>query len=198
MANTVSNIARWMGIACLIFTSGSVQAELSDSLSNCRELPDVMERVQCYDAIVDDMREQPERHDNRVDDTVQPKSLQVPPVESKDEGQAVVSATAEPSLAELTPEELFGKDPIARTRAINDAMGESELKFVEARVTQVNRTAVGKLQIVLDNGQVWRQLDSRSLQLKENSMVLIRAASLGSFLLEKLPGSRSIRVKRID
>lgn len=198
MTNTVSDIARWMGIACLIFTSGSVQAELPGSLSDCRELPDVMERVQCYDAIVDGMREQPERHDSPAADTVQPQSSQVPPVESKDEGQSIASATAEPSLAELTPVELFGKDSRAMTRAINDATGQSELEFVEARVTHVSRTPYGKLQIVLDNGQVWRQLDSSRLQLSKNSEVRIRAASLGSFLLEKLPDSRSIRVKRIN
>lgn len=198
MTNTVSNIACRMCIACLIFAGGSVQADLPGSLSSCRELPVVLERVQCYDAIVDRMSEQPERNDNRVTDAVQPKSLQTPPIDSRDEGQAAASATSEPSLAELTPVELFGKDSLARTRAINDATGQNELEFVEARVTHVSRTPYGKLQIVLDNGQVWRQLDGSGLQLPKNSVVRIRSASLGSFLLEKLPKSRSIRVKRIN
>ena len=50
----------------------------------------------------------------------------------------------------------------------------------------------------LDNAQIWEQLDSSRLTLKTGEGILIKSARLGSFLLEKQTGSRSIRVKRID
>ena len=65
-------------------------------------------------------------------------------------------------------------------------------------MTDVQKSAYKKLTVTLDNGQVWRQLDNRPMHLKTGEAVVVREASLGSFLLEKQSGSRSIRVKRAN
>ncbi|MCZ6503043.1 MAG: hypothetical protein O6945_11070, partial [Gammaproteobacteria bacterium] len=55
-----------------------------------------------------------------------------------------------------------------------------------------------KLTVTLDNGQIWRQLDNNPLPLKSGETVVVRAALLGSFLMEKQSGGVSIRVKRLN
>lgn len=72
------------------------------------------------------------------------------------------------------------------------------IEQVEATVTDVRESAGKKLIVVLDNGQVWRQQDNKTLRLENGEAVIVRKASLGSFLLEKESGSRSIRVKLVN
>lgn len=52
--------------------------------------------------------------------------------------------------------------------------------------------------ITLDNGQVWKQVDSSSLRLRVGDAVEIERASLGSFMLKKQGSKRSMRVSRED
>ena len=60
------------------------------------------------------------------------------------------------------------------------------------------KSAYKKLIVTLDNGHIWRQLDNRPMPLKSGETVIVREASLGSFLMEKQSGSSSIRVKRVN
>ena len=77
-------------------------------------------------------------------------------------------------------------------------MAIEQISQIEAVVTDVRESATEKLTVALDNGQIWQQLDSQRLLLKSGETVIIRKASLGSFLMEKQSGSRSIRVKRAN
>lgn len=95
-------------------------------------------------------------------------------------------------------EALFGRDESASRARLQEKLGIKEVDAIEARVAQVDRTPYGKLMLSLDNGQVWRQLDSARLPVDKGEMVSIQRAGLGSFLLEKSSGSRTIRVRRID
>jgi hypothetical protein len=68
---------------------------------------------------------------------------------------------------------------------------------LHASLKEVDQNPHGKLVLHLDNGQIWRQLDSSRLPVRSGERVVIRSASMGSHLLEKASGSRKIRVKRI-
>ena len=83
-------------------------------------------------------------------------------------------------------------------RTLGTAIAIEQVEQIEATVTDVRESASNKLTVTLDNGQVWRQLDNKTLRLKNGEAVIVRKASLGSFLLEKESGSRSIRVKRLN
>lgn len=65
-------------------------------------------------------------------------------------------------------------------------------------VTAVTKNSSGRLTITLENGQIWRQMDSKTLRVSVGDKVFVRAKSLGSFMLSKETSSRSIRVKRVD
>ena len=93
---------------------------------------------------------------------------------------------------------LFGTDDAEAKRIVETTLAIDQIDQIEATVNDVSKSASGKLIASLDNGHVWRQLDSKTLLLDKGDVVIIREASLGSFLLEKASGSRSIRVKRVN
>ena len=69
---------------------------------------------------------------------------------------------------------------------------------VTAQVTQVDKSAYGKLVVRLSNDQVWRQIDSAKMRLSPGDEVVVRSSSLGSFQMRKLSGGKSLRVRRIN
>lgn len=93
---------------------------------------------------------------------------------------------------------LFGTTDAEAKRIVETSLAIEQLDQIEAIVTDVRRSANRKLTVTLDNGQVWRQLDSQPMHLKSGETVIVRKASLGSFLMEKQSGSRSVRVKRAN
>ncbi len=74
------------------------------------------------------------------------------------------------------------------------------LDSVTFGVAEIERSRHGKLFITLDNGQVWRQLDSDRVSYsarKGVESVEIRRAAFGSFKM-KLDGGRAFKVKRVE
>lgn len=72
-----------------------------------------------------------------------------------------------------------------------------QIKEESVVVTDITNNG-NKLTITLENGQIWRQLDTKRFPLNVGDAVIIRSASFGSFKLAKESSSRSIRVKRLD
>ncbi len=66
-----------------------------------------------------------------------------------------------------------------------------------ALVGQLGRSMHEKLVIHLENGQVWKQTDTRVVFLREGHKVSIRRTPSGGYLLEPLSGGRSIMVRRL-
>lgn len=130
-----------------------------ETLTQCRQIEEIEERVKCYDKVVDSL----------------PASDAVPDAQS-----------------------LFGRDDAEAKRIVETSLAIEQIDHVEAVVIEVRKSATGKLLVTLDNGQIWRQLDSQTLRLKSGESVIIRKASLNSFLMGKKSGGRSIRVKRAN
>ncbi len=155
-----------------------VQPALADeeTLTQCRQIDEITERVACYDKIVD----------SHV------------PVDSSD--SAEISTPPESAESNTVPDSqsLFGKNDAEAKRIVETSMAIKPIDQIEAKVTDVRKSANKKLTVTLDNGQTWRQLDNRPMPLKSGETVIVRKASLGSFLMEKQSGSRSIRVKRVN
>ena len=93
---------------------------------------------------------------------------------------------------------LFGTNDAEAKRIVEESLDIEQIDRIEARVTGVKDSSGRKMVVALDNGQTWRQLDNKSLHLESGEAVIVRKASLGSYLLEKESGSRPIRVKRIN
>ena len=93
---------------------------------------------------------------------------------------------------------LFGTTDAEAKRIVETTLDIEQIDHIATTVVAVKSSASRKMTIALDNGQTWRQLDNERLRLKDGEAVIIRKASLGSYLLEKQSGSRSIRVKRVN
>lgn len=148
----------------------------AEGLTTCRQVENIEQRVACYDRYVD---------------------AHFPTSSS---AQVEKSAAHEPPQPTATPDaqSLFGTTDAEAKRIVETSMAIEQISEIEAVVTDVRKSATRKLSVTLDNGQTWRQIDNQPLLLKRGEKVIVRKASLGSFLMEKQSGSRSIRVKRAD
>ena len=151
------------------------------ALTECRQIEDTVKRVACYDEIVDSSFPKDASEGRQT-----AKSPESKPPESTETG-TVPNAQS-----------LFGTTDAEAKRIIETSLAIEQVSEIEAIVADVRESATRKLTVTLDNGQIWRQLDSQSLHLKSGETVIIRKASLGSFFMEKKSGSRSIRVKRAN
>jgi hypothetical protein len=67
---------------------------------------------------------------------------------------------------------------------------------ISAQVKSLQKAADGTLLIELDNGQLWRQVDSKDLLLRAGDRVTISRGALDSFRIAT-PGNRHGRVRRL-
>lgn len=97
-----------------------------------------------------------------------------------------VKATAPPA-ASLTPERTFGLsgDQIVQLEARQGGGTPPEkLKSLTAQIASVSHNAEGRWVFTLDNGQVWRQTETRSFEASPGAAVRISSGAMGSFWIE--------------
>lgn len=146
------------------------------ALTECRQIVDLEKRVTCYDEVVDARYgSEPSEHTDGIEAPAPAEDREVPDARS-----------------------LFGTGDAEARQIVETTLEIEQIEQIEATVSDVRKSAGDKMIVTLDNGQTWRQLDSKTLLLKDGDIVIIRKASFGSFLLEKKSGSRSIRMKRIS
>jgi hypothetical protein len=175
-------------ILALTTTQVAVGSELLQKLIDCRALPSAVVRVDCYDQLVDA---------HAASTSQSPKTATAQQVEPVVTAPAATTAATEPT-GDISPEALFGKDSVEVRQSVQEATGTEEIDRMDARVSKVRPSATGKAIITLDNGQVWTQIDNSRLRLSSYDQVIIRRASLGSFMLNKIDSKTSMRVKRIS
>ncbi len=146
------------------------------AMTGCRQIEDIVERVACYDEIVDSHL--------RMDSGERAETTTRPQLAGPD---AVPDAQS-----------LFGTNVAEAKRIVETSLAIEQISQIEALVAKVRKSTNRKLTVALDNGQVWQQLDNQPMRLKSGETVIVRKASFGSFLLEKKSGGRSIRVKRTN
>ena len=140
-----------------------------EGLAKCRQIAEITARVACYDRLVD------ARYPMDSSDSVDSSAPTAPDAQS-----------------------LFGTNDAEAKRIVETSLAIEQINQIEAVVADVRESATKKLTVTLDNGHIWRQIDNKPMRLKRGETVIVRKASLGSFLMEKQSGSRSIRVKRVN
>lgn len=180
------------GICVFVTIPATDAAELPQTLVACRALNSAVARLDCYDQAVDAhkaLTDQPSA------DAVAPNSA----ASSTAATSAVAtSAAADAPATEMSPEALFGKNVVEVQKTVQEATGTKDIDRLESLVSKIRISASGKAIITLDNGQVWTQVDSSRLRLSSYDRVVIRKASLGSFMLTKVGSKTTMRVKRIS
>lgn len=168
--------------ACILGLSlGSVAPALAEAPSTaalyaCAEKADDAERLACYDAAVGRLKTAEE-----AGEITTVSREQVEKVQRESFGFSI------PSLPAIALPRLGGGDGEDR-----------EIDEITEAVASVAPGPDGKLRVRLENGQVWRQVDTTSVYLSRRNppeAALIRRAALGSFRM-KLDNGIFFRVTR--
>lgn len=88
----------------------------------------------------------------------------------------------------MTVEDSFG---------LKEKPKEEQIEKIYSLVTKVDKNAYGALKITFENGQVWKQTDSRYFKVKKDETLFIKTGALGSFILGRDNQNTTIRVKRL-
>ncbi len=145
------------------------QNAVTQDVYACRDISDEKARLACYDAAVGRLRAAEESGD-----VTTISRAQVEQVKRDSFGFKI------PSLPNFTNR--------------GGAKPESEVTSITAAVRSVS-TGAGKLRITLENGQVWSQIDDKSVRAKNAKSAEISQAALGSYKM-KLDDGLAFRVKR--
>lgn len=168
----ISGLAAVAAASVLSGQSAPLQdrAEPLARLMACREVADSAARLACFDAAAGAL------------DT------------AEREGEVVVFDRA--GIAE-TRRQLFGFEMPTLPRLFGNADTAPEIESIETTLQSAAFTSEGRWVFRLEDGSVWRQIDSERVRFRNRpgEAVRVRKASLGSFLLT-VDGGRAVRVRR--
>ena len=182
-------VAQSFAILAFTLPAAASADALRDELRVCRDLTDDEVRLICYDAAVD-------RSKKGAYSTPAPASGNTPAAPPAKPAGASDAAAATAAAAGLSQQDLFGKTANEVERTVEEATGDERIDSLSATITKLREYTYDKMLITLDNGQVWKQIDTSNLRLRVGDTIDIERASLGSFLLRKKGSKRSMRVSR--
>lgn len=139
----------------------------------CKEIASDTERLACYDAAVGRLK--------AAEESGEVKTFTRKEVEEVKRDSFGFSIPSLPKLA------FGGKDEDGKAKS-------EDLKNVTFPVKSVGGTR-GALRITLENGQVWVQIDDKTVSPRHQKEAYIYQASLGSYKM-KLDGGLAFRVRR--
>lgn len=171
---------RWFLLVLILITSSFTAAFAQENISThtiyaCSSISSDAERLACYDEAVSRFRDA--------------------------ETSGEVTTIRRSDLVKLNRDS-FGLSLPSIPRNILPRFGNgdsSELDVIVEPVEKVERLRYDNLRIVLENGQIWEQTDSKQININKRQGVEsaeIKRAALGSFKMQ-LDGGRSFRAKRI-
>lgn len=169
---------RWITLSSLLLSLHAV-AGIEQQLAQCAVKTDKLERLMCYDALAATAMN---RNAQQVTTDL---SAATPPIVAA--APLVASSTTESAQAKESAQENFGK-----------IVKQEQIDAMWLTVTQVDKDPYGALRLSFENGQQWKQIDSRRFRISSGDKVQIERAALGSFLLGKEGSNTTIRVKRIN
>ena len=188
-----------MGI--FVFSSSSLSNE--KSIEECTKIEDPAVRLKCYDNIFlssapQDKNETPpsmEKAENYYKPP--PNKIKIEPVKSAEPSQELKQAQIK--IQETESELKKVKSELKKAQQIEKQLRKEEDKDVFGTIVSVKKTGNYKIDITLDNGQVWRSLDSvyKRLPVKKSQKVTISKAVISGHILRVTGKKVAIRVRKI-
>jgi hypothetical protein len=182
----------WAGVVIVCGAGVAAASPARDAMTavaKCTEIAGIDERLQCFDAAAASVRAVLADADRKAE--VNRKQ--------EEEGGGVLSWFGFSSDGPpVTKAEDFGISPANNTRP--DA--PKEITEISAQVIEFAKTPLGKSIFILDNGQVWRQLDSDQAEVYRRSsegpmQVRIEKAAMGSYSLFIDGTKKLVKVRRL-
>lgn len=172
-------------LGCCVASFNCV-AESSQSLQDCRAVSNALERLVCYDELVDSLAGS--KALSRAVENVKTVPSVPPAGASKPVAKAPPAKPAKPA-ASVSDEAEFG---------LPDKVRAEEVDSIIASVTKVKKDPYGKKIISLDNGTVWQQTDGKRFSVDDGDAIIIERGALSAFYLGLQGNSKRIRVKRLQ
>jgi hypothetical protein len=150
------------------------------SLHDCMSITSDKQRLACFDREMAKLDSTETKHGAPASDDGKTNTQT-----STGNPTSGAKATA-PSAASLTPERTFGLsgDQILQLEARQGGTPPAKLKSLTAQIASVSHNAEGRWVFTLDNGQVWRQTETRSFEASPGAAVRISSGAMGSFWIE--------------
>jgi hypothetical protein len=166
---------------------GDAPRDALGAMVKCAEISDPAERLKCFDAAIPGAK-------NALSTPEKPAEKLATPEKPPEKSLLDWFGFNRPPQPVTRPED-FGKP------APEPAPGEA-ITEIKATVLEYARTRRGKLLFVLDNGQVWRQLDGDSTEVRDPPpdtvwKVTIETGVLGSYNLIIDGRNSIIKVSRV-
>jgi hypothetical protein len=165
---------RRAAVAILIFAGAApATAQVEAAMVRCAAKVEEGERLTCYDDIVRGLSAEAKR------------------VSEAREKEAAVRAEAAAAAAAAKAAEQRKAD---FGRAGIEGFGgrdSDRIEQIEAGVTEILKDAGGKSIFVLDNGQIWRQVDGFGSSARVGTRVIVKRGTLGAYRLA-VPGSNRV------
>jgi hypothetical protein len=172
---------------------GSAQAsparDALTAVAKCTEIAGTAERLQCFDAAATAAR-------SVLSDADKQAAAEAQKEES--EGGVLAWFGFAPEEKPVTKPEDFGMSPKAQERP----GAPPEISEISAKVVEYAKNAYGKSLFILDNGQVWKQVDGDTTEIYHRASdgpmsIRIEKAIMGSFSLYVEGQSKKLKVRRV-
>jgi len=192
---TNNQIAIVTGLACAFFVAGaSAQGNATDAVSEtiaCLEIADDTKRLECLDAGAKTLKS------TRI--TFEEETVQNQEKERSHFGLSGSQGEDRADAGEFETPDEFGSEAIPEKRKERD---NKRLKRLTAKIVEIKISPYDKVTLLLENGQIWRQLsaDDHVLRFSRDGRLytaVVKRSIMGNYLLTVKELKRTIRVRRI-
>jgi hypothetical protein len=190
----------YLALGPALVTIATVAA--ADEYADCRAIADAEERLACYDELASPPAAEPEPAA-----VAEPEPSAAEPPQPADPPAAKVTeapAPSQPPAATPPPSE-----PAAATAGeavLTDEVGRENLKHgqqeerelaVRGRLERCEKLRSGKYVFYFDNGQIWKQADSKRLSWKECNFEVTIGKDFFGYQMSRDDDDRSVRISRV-
>ena len=191
-------------IFCLgMFVLSSFSFSNEKSIEDCAKIEDPNLRLKCYDSFLLSSAPQEKKESSPSMEKAEnyykppPNKIKIEPVKSAEPSQEIKQAQIK--IQETESELKKVKSELKKAQQIEKQLRKEEDKDVFGTIVSVKKTGNYKIDITLDNGQVWRSLDSvyKRLPVKKSQKVTISKAVISGHILRVTGKKVAIRVRKI-
>ena len=177
-------------IFCLgMFVLSSFSFSNEKSIEDCAKIEDPNLRLKCYDSFLLSSVPQEKKESLPSMEKAEnyykppPNKIKIEPVKSAEPSQELKQAQIK--IQETESELKKVKSELKKAQQIEKQLRKEEDKDVFGTIVSVKKTGNYKIDITLDNGQVWRSLDSvyKRLPVKKSQKVTISKAVISGHIL---------------
>lgn len=173
-----------LGAACAAPSFALADVPGADMV-RCAAVVSDSERLACYDGLADRLGE--------AAAVAKARKQAAAEAAAKAAAGAALAAEQAAAAAEARKVERFGAESTGNREALDDG----KLNELSAKAVEIFTDKYGMYRLMLDNGQLWKQVDGKLLTVRRGDEITVKRAALGSYRLKVERQGRSVTAKRL-